>query len=137
MFSDKLQMLRKNHYLSQEQLADKLGVSRQSVSKWESGQGYPEIEKLLALSDYFKVSLDYLLKDEEECSAAVEKNNAVPCVKDIFGIVSYSFKRLSFPCQAVIWVFIISLCAILVFGMVSLIYGMGKEMGKCLYYLTH
>ena len=61
-FSDKLRLLRTQANLSQEDLADELHVSRQSVSKWESGISFPEIEKLISISDYFHVSLDALLK---------------------------------------------------------------------------
>ncbi|MGH4119399.1 helix-turn-helix domain-containing protein [Clostridium sp.] len=63
-FSEKLQRLRKEKGLSQEQLAELLDVSRQSVSKWESGQTYPEINKLIILSDLFKITLDDLVKDK-------------------------------------------------------------------------
>ncbi len=63
--SDKLYALRKKEGLSQEQLADKLNVSRQAISKWETGSAVPESEKLIAISNYFNVSLDYLMKDEE------------------------------------------------------------------------
>jgi transcriptional regulator with XRE-family HTH domain len=62
-FHDKLQKLRKEKGLSQESLADMLGVSRQAVSKWESGQAYPETDKLIVLSEFFGVTLDSLLKD--------------------------------------------------------------------------
>lgn len=63
-FCEKLQMIRKSNNLSQEQLADKLNISRQAVSKWESGQGYPEIDKLIHISKIFEISLDELLKKE-------------------------------------------------------------------------
>lgn len=62
-FSEKLQLLRRQGGLSQEQLADRLGVTRQSVSKWESNAAMPEISKLVALSELFRVPVDYLLKD--------------------------------------------------------------------------
>lgn len=62
-FAEKIRLIRSKNRLSQEELADKLGVSRQTVSKWESGISYPEIEKLIAVSDMFDVSIDYLLKD--------------------------------------------------------------------------
>ena len=62
-FSDKIKEIRKERGISQEMLADALGVSRQAVGKWESGQGYPEVEKIIAISDMFDVSLDCLLKD--------------------------------------------------------------------------
>ncbi len=63
-FSEKLQKLRKDNNLSQEALADKLDVSRQSVSKWESGQTYPEMDKLITLCKIFNVTLDDLTNDE-------------------------------------------------------------------------
>ena len=65
-FSEKLLELRRREGLSQEQLADRLGVTRQSVSKWESGTAVPELSKLVALSDLFGVSVDYLVKDRLE-----------------------------------------------------------------------
>lgn len=65
-FADRLQGLRKSKGLSQEDLAERLNVSRQSVSKWETGLGYPETEKLLILCDILDVDLDYLLRDKRE-----------------------------------------------------------------------
>ena len=61
---ERIQELRKGKGLSQEQIADVLGVSRQAVSKWESGQSLPEIEKLLSMSELFGVTIDYILKGE-------------------------------------------------------------------------
>lgn len=63
-FGENLQMLRKKNQLSQEGLAEMLGVSRQAVSKWELGEGYPEVDKLLILSKKLSVSLDSLLGGE-------------------------------------------------------------------------
>lgn len=60
-FAENLQTIRKNNHLSQEELAEMLGVSRQAVSKWELGEGYPEVEKLLILSNKLNVSLDSLM----------------------------------------------------------------------------
>ena len=65
-FGEKLQQLRKEKGLSQEDLAHQLNVSRQAVSKWESQNGYPEIEKMILISDLFQVSLDYLMKKDYE-----------------------------------------------------------------------
>ncbi len=65
-FSEKLIGLRRRAGLSQEQLADRLGVTRQSVSKWESGAAAPELAKLIALSEMFCVTVDYLVKDDWE-----------------------------------------------------------------------
>ena len=64
-FSEKIIALRKGRELTQEQLAEQLNVSRQSISKWESGQVIPEVEKIVALSKAFNVTLDYLLKSSE------------------------------------------------------------------------
>lgn len=59
-----LQYLRKRDKITQEELADKLGVSRQSISKWETGEAYPETDKLIILCDMFKVSLDSLMRGD-------------------------------------------------------------------------
>lgn len=62
-FGIKLQLLRKDKRMSQEALAQQLDVSRQAVSKWETGEGYPEMDKLIMISNLFGVTLDYLMKD--------------------------------------------------------------------------
>lgn len=62
-FGEKLFKLRKESGFSQETLAEKLNTSRQAISKWENGQGFPETEKLLMIGNIFDVSIDYLLKD--------------------------------------------------------------------------
>lgn len=71
--SEKIYQLRKEKGLSQEGLAEKLGTTRQAVSKWENNQGYPETEKLLQLSNIFEVSIDFLLKDDKSLKSADEK----------------------------------------------------------------
>lgn len=63
-FGEKIQKLRKEAGLSQEELACQLGVSRQAVSKWERDSGYPETEKIIHMSRLFNVTLDYLLNEE-------------------------------------------------------------------------
>ena len=63
--SEKLYTLRKKSGLSQEQLAEQLKVSRQAISKWESGTSSPESDKLIAISRYFNVSLDHLMKEDD------------------------------------------------------------------------
>ncbi|MBR1820067.1 MAG: helix-turn-helix transcriptional regulator [Clostridia bacterium] len=72
MLSDKIAALRKRAGWSQEELAERLDVSRQSVSKWESGASQPEVDKVVALSRLFGVSTDYLLKDERERMASTD-----------------------------------------------------------------
>lgn len=64
-FAEKIFSLRKSRNLTQEQLAEQLNVSRQSISKWESGQATPELEKVVAMSQIFDVTIDYLLKPSE------------------------------------------------------------------------
>ncbi|EKO1913208.1 helix-turn-helix transcriptional regulator [Clostridium botulinum] len=62
-FSNKLYSLRKQKGLSQDELGSKLNVSRQTISKWELGETTPELEKLIALGDFFEISLDELVMD--------------------------------------------------------------------------
>lgn len=76
--ADRIQSLRKIKGVSQEELADKIGVSRQAVSKWESEQSTPDIEKVILLSDYFDVTTDYLLKGIESVENVKTKKNIVP-----------------------------------------------------------
>lgn len=76
---EKLSRLRKENNLTQEQVADLLGVSRQAVSKWESGVTFPETEKLIRLSDLYGCSIDYLLKENaERAEAPCEEKTAEP-----------------------------------------------------------
>lgn len=63
--ADKLLQLRKKSGMTQEELAHQMNVSRQSISKWEAGLSYPELDKLVQLSEIFQVSTDFLLKEEE------------------------------------------------------------------------
>lgn len=63
--ADRIQQLRKTKGISQEELADKIGVSRQAVSKWESEQSSPDLEKVIIMSDFFEVTTDYILKGIE------------------------------------------------------------------------
>ena len=60
--SDRIQSLRKARGITQEQLADAVGVSRQAVSKWEAEQSVPDLERIVAMAEYFDVTTDYLLR---------------------------------------------------------------------------
>ena len=68
---NKISELRKKKGLSQEELAEKLDVSRQAVAKWESGQVYPDISNLIQISNLFNVTVDYLVRDQE-CMISLE-----------------------------------------------------------------
>ena len=74
-FSENLKQIRREHHLSQEELAELLDVSRQAVSKWEQGQGYPEVEKLLLLSKKLNISLDALMSNEIGCDRGSKGTN--------------------------------------------------------------
>ena len=74
-FSENLKQIRREHHLSQEELAELLDVSRQAVSKWEQGQGYPEVEKLLLLSSKLNTSLDALMSNEIGCDRGPKGTN--------------------------------------------------------------
>ena len=80
--SEKILKLRKESGLSQEAFAEKLGVSRQSVSKWESGVSVPETDKILAMSELFGVSTDYLLKNEEAVTPTETEVEPTPTEKE-------------------------------------------------------
>jgi len=74
-FAENLKQLRKEKLLSQEELAEILDVSRQAVSKWEQGIGYPEVEKLLLLSSKLNVSLDSLMETKLAQKSSPQKQN--------------------------------------------------------------
>ncbi len=78
IFADKLILLRKKAGWSQEELAEQMDVTRQSVSKWEGAQSIPDLEKMVRLSELFGVSTDYLLKDEIEDARGLISANDTP-----------------------------------------------------------
>lgn len=83
-FQEQLYKLRKEKGLSQEKLAEIIGISRQAVAKWEVGLSYPDIARLIALSDFFKVSIDKLVNDyEENCRLHIEENKEICINEDI------------------------------------------------------
>ena len=73
--ADRIQYLRKTNGISQEELADKIGVSRQAVSKWESEQSLPDLGKIITMSDYFGVTTDYILKGIEPVTDKEQKSS--------------------------------------------------------------
>lgn len=83
--ADRIQFLRKQKGYSQEELADKVGVSRQAVSKWESEQSVPDLEKIIVMSELFEVTTDYLLKGIEP--AAVTNKKTIKALYIAFAFV--------------------------------------------------
>ena len=82
ILAEKVMALRKKNNWSQEELAEKLNISRQSVSKWESGASIPDIDKIIALSGLFGVSTDYLLKEELETEQLSETEDVYEAAKE-------------------------------------------------------
>ena len=124
-FADNLKKIRKENNLSQEQLADKLGVSRQSVSKWESSAAYPEMDKVLQLCKMFNLNIDELLNqnisevhEEQESKNKINNyvNNFLEYItKTVKLFISLSFKD-KVKClveQSVIILFLLLICIIL------------------------
>ena len=97
-FGEKLQELRKQKGLTQEELARALYVSRTAVSKWESGRGYPSIESIKAIAKFFSVTIDRLLSGEQLLTAAEEDNrkNVSEFTDKVFGWLDISMSVLLF-----------------------------------------
>lgn len=106
---DKIAKLRKEHNYTQEQLAELLGVSRQSISKYESGLAYPETAKLIKLSELFDCTVDYLLKDNVEESKPCEpqitadESLGVILIKKLALLSSYEKKSKRTICGLPLW----------------------------------
>ena len=97
--SDRILELRKIKGISQEELAENIGVSRQAVSKWESEQSVPDLEKIISLSNYFNVTTDYLLKGIESNNHTIRKNNNIY----IFNVVATTLTILGLILSTFIW----------------------------------
>lgn len=143
-FGERFYELRNKNNLSQEELAEVLDVSRQSISKWENDKAYPEMTRLLFMSDYFDVSLDYLMRgikkenNEEKVTAddADKNSNDKYKTKNILLVWNNFLSNLS-PNQKTLFMllYILIICS-LVALIVSVIYLGGYEIGKFIGYLT-
>ena len=96
--ADRIQNLRKVKGISQEELADKVGVSRQAVSKWESEQSIPDLDKVIIMSEYFSVTTDYILKGIETREQLDKRANA-----NIFAIVATVLNFIGLVVSAAVW----------------------------------
>ncbi len=94
--ADRIQYLRKAKGISQEELADKVGVSRQAVSKWESEQSTPDLEKIIIMSDFFGVTTDYILKGIEPVADKEQKNKEL--MSKVLYISSTAFVAIGLFC---------------------------------------
>ena len=95
---DRIQHLRKSKGISQEELADKIGVSRQAVSKWESEQSVPDVERIILLSDYFDTTTDFLLKGIEPKRKLEKKWSAA-----VFSIVGTILNGIGLVASIIVW----------------------------------
>lgn len=123
--SDNLRKIRKEHNLSQEQLAEKLGVSRQSVSKWESNQAYPEMDKVVQICNMFNINIDELLnqninevKEKKESKNNINKFidsflNFITKTVDMFSSMTFKERIKCLFEQVILIIFIILLSLIL------------------------
>lgn len=120
-FNEKLTLIRKKQGLSQEELGLELDVSRQTVSKWEAGQSYPDFQKLVKLSDYFGMTLDELVKDIDVQDVR-EKNITDEKVASIFSDLEQSKEMLSKVMKWASWLGIAILIAVVAVFVLHRIY---------------
>ncbi len=144
-FKEKLQQLRKQKNLTQEELAESIFVSRAAVSKWESGRGYPSIDSLKSISKVFTVSIDDLLSNEQLIAIAEddtkEKVIGLRCVLygllDMMGLIflfvplfaqvngdmvqSVSLLKLSLIETSLIRVYIMIICTSVIYGIIEIV----------------
>lgn len=99
--ADRIQYLRKSKGISQEELANKVGVSRQAVSKWESEQSIPDLEKIIIMSDFFGVTTDYILKGVEPTADKEQKNKEL--ASEMLSILSTAFVAIGLFCAFAGW----------------------------------
>lgn len=134
-FGERLYELRNKKNLSQEELAEVLDVSRQSISKWENDKAYPEMTRLLFMSDYFDVSLDYLMRGiekEDNDEIVLEKYKK----KNILLVWNNFLSNLSKKQKILFMLLYILIICALVALIISVIYLGGYEIGKFIGYLT-
>ncbi len=135
-FGERLYELRKNKNISQEELAELLDVSRQSISKWENDKAYPEMTRLLFMSEYFDVSLDYLMRgienDENKEDVTVSYK-----AKNMLMVWNSFVSNLSDKQRKLIMVLYILLICVSIAIVVSFIYGAGYAIGQFIGYIQN
>lgn len=98
--ANRIQDLRKKKGISQEELAEIMGVSRQAVSKWESEQSFPDLEKIVVMSNYFEVTTDYLLKGTENSSDIAK----IKMDAQIFTVLATALNFIGLVLSIIIWI---------------------------------
>lgn len=81
LFGERLQQTRKDHRITQQDVAASLNVSRQTISSWETGKSYPDIDSLIRLSDFYNMSLDTMLKEDEGMKNYLKKQDVMAEIK--------------------------------------------------------
>lgn len=133
-FSENLKKIRKEHNLSQEKLADELGVSRQAISKWESAVAYPEMDKIIALCDKFNLNIDDLLhKDIKEVKGEEEsKKKLNTSFEDFLRFITNTinlFSNMNFKSKVkcifeqLIIAFILFISSMIIYGALESLFG--------------
>lgn len=149
-FSENLKKVRKEHNLSQEQLADELGVSRQAISKWESAIAYPEMDKIVALCDKFNLNIDDLLhKDIKEVKGEEEsKKKLNNSFEDFLRFITNTinlFSNMNFKSKVkcifeqLVIAFVLFLLSMIVLGVLGNLFGHFVEFlpNKAYYFVTN
>ena len=133
-FGERLYELRNKKNISQEDLAEVLDVSRQSIPKWENDKAYPEMTRLLFMSEYFDVSLDYLMRgiDKEDNDEKVTEKYKT---KNILLVQNDFLSNLSKKQKTLFLLLYILIIDALVSIIISVIYFGGYEIGKFIGYL--
>lgn len=131
-FGNRLYELRKSKNVSQEELAELLDVSRQSISKWENDKAYPEMTRLLFMSDYFGVSLDYLMRGTENVANAEnkEKTSVTYQTRNLLTVWNNFISNLSGKQRKLMMLLYALVIAALIAILYSFCYGAGYVIGK-------
>ena len=148
-FAENLKKVRKDNNLSQEQLADELGVSRQAISKWESAVAYPEMDKIITLCEKFNFNIDDLLhkdirevKGEEESKKSINKYvddflNFIINTINMFSDMSFKSKCKCLFEQIVIGIVLLVICLIIGTLGQELLLGIFRVLPDKVYYIIH
>ena len=139
-FGTRLTELRKQTGLSQEKFAELLNVSRQSISKWENDKAYPEMTRLIFMSDYFKVSLDKLMRGEVNQGGEEQTKEVSGLELKTRGLLqewSNFLSNLSDSQKVKLTFLYIAVMLIIFCILIVAFYVLGKCVGEALYFLTN